>query len=225
MIINRKQKSVIMNKMIFIAPVLVLVLSACEKSADSPHPAVPPRTDETPVSQFAFKQDGTGDIRPAFNLMSNTTEYPTEYGIEFTAAKKGVLYAVGFRMPQTGKYILSLWDVATKTLLLRDSVDYADPSKFLYKDFSIKHQDIDIEKNKKYMASVYVPRTPAGSPRSDYTLFQPGVYDWVPIKQSNITITGNYFTRVNVPTYPDVLILHFDVLIGLVDIGYYATEY
>jgi len=214
-----------MKKINFIIPVLVLLLSACEKSPDSPHPAVPPRVDETPVFQFAFKQDGTGAVRSNFDLSATDIDYPSEYSIEFTAAKKGVLYAVGFRMPQTGKYILSLWDVATKTLLMRDSVDYTDPSKFLYKDFSVKKQDIDIDKNKKYMASVYVPRTPAGAARAFYTLFQPGVYDWVPINQGHVTITGNYFTKTNIPIFPDVLILHFDVLEGLVDIGYYATEY
>ena len=128
-------------------------------------------------------------------------------------------------MPQAGKYYVSLWDVATKNLILRDSVDYTDPSKFLYKDFSANNQSVNLVKNKKYMASVYVTRTVTGAPRPYFTLFQPGVSNWVPFIQGSISITGNYFKKEDFPTYPDILILHPDVLNGLVDIGFYKTEY
>lgn len=198
---------------------------ACTKSTDLLAPLIPPRVNENPVFSQAFKQDGTGDIRPAFNLASSATDYPTEYGIEFSSAKKGVLYAVGFRLPEPGKYYVSLWDAATKNLILRDSVDYTDPSKFIYKDFSAKNQSVNIERDKKYMASVYVPRSAFGAPRNYYTLLQPGVSNWVPFTSGSISITGNYYKKENFPVYPDVLILHPDVLNGLVDIGFYKTEF
>lgn len=203
----------------------IICFGACTKSSDLAAPLIPPRVNENPVFSQAFKQDGTGDIRPAFNLVSAATDYPTEYGIEFTSAKKGVLYAVGFRMPEAGKYYVSLWDVATKKLILRDSVDYTDPSKFIYKDFSAKNQSVNIESNKKYMASLYAPRSVLGAPHNYYTLFQPGVSNWVPFTPGNITITGNYYKKEIFPVYPDVLILHPDVLNGLADIGFYKTEY
>ena len=205
--------------------VVVGLLTACSKSTDLVKPAIPARSDETPLFQFAFMQNGTAEIKPNFNLVSTTTDYPTEYGIEFIAAKKGVLYAVGFRMPQAGKYYVSLWDVATKELLLRDSVDYDDPSKFLYKDFSVQNKEVAIEKNKKYMASVFVPRSATGSPQSDYTLFQPGIDNWVPLTSGNITISSSYYKKEDFPTYPDVPVYHRDVLSGLVDIGFYATQF
>jgi hypothetical protein len=213
---------VTMKKIVFTAFVLIVFLSCTKDRIFNP---TPPRVNENPVFNFAFKQNGTGEIKPNFNLVASSTDYPTEFGNEFTVAKDGVLYAIGFRMPQTGKYIVSLWDVATKSLILRDSVDYTDPAKFLYKDFSAQGKDVNILKNKKYMASVYIPRLPTGGTRPNYTLFQPGIYNWVPFTQDNITITGSYIKKSDLPTFPDVMILHSDVLDGLVDIGFYKTEY
>ncbi|HNL66742.1 MAG TPA: hypothetical protein PKL81_16700, partial [Ferruginibacter sp.] len=168
---------------------------------------------------------GTGDLRSNFNLTPTNTDYPTEYGIEFSPAKKGVLYAIGFRMPQAGKYYVSLWDADTKNLLLRDSTDYTDPAKFLYVDFSQKKQELALSRNKKYMASVYAPRSPLGSPRPYYTLLQPGIPGWVPFTQGNIIVSGSFYKKEDYPTYPEIQILHPDVLNGLVDIGFYKTEF
>ncbi len=214
-----------MKKIFFPLGIFVFSLSSCTKGTDVVFNPTPPRSNETPVSNFAFKQNGTAEIKSNFNLVSTVTDYPTEYGIEFTAAKKGVVYAVGFRMPQAGKYYVSLWDATTKTLLLRDSAEYDDPSKFSYKDFTVQSKEIAIEENKKYMASVYVPRSATGAPQFDYTLFQPGVYNWVPLTSGNITINSSYYKKEDFPTYPDVPVYHRDVLSGLVDIGFYATQY
>ena len=213
-----------MNHLIFSFAFFTIFLSGCAKSTDIVEPNVPPRNNETPLFQFAYKQDGTGDVKPGFSLVSATPDYPTEYGVEFTVSRKGILYAVGFRMPQAGKYFVSLWDAVTKNLILRDSVDYTDPSKFFYKDFSAQNKEVSVAESKKYMASVHVPRSSTGAPQPYYTLFQPGVSNWVPFTRGNITITANYFKKEDFPAFPDTQIFHRDVLNGLVDIGYYATE-
>ncbi|MFN8305661.1 MAG: hypothetical protein U0T79_02710 [Ferruginibacter sp.] len=214
-----------MKRILVMVSIVAMIGSSCTKSTDVVGPIIPPRENEYPVFGLAFKQDGTGELRPNYNLTPTNTDYPTEYGIEFSTAKKGILYAIGFRMPQAGKYYVSLWDVATRNLVLRDSADYTDPSKFLYVDFSQKKHERALERNKKYMASVYAPRSPLGSPRPYYTLLQPGVNNWVPFTKGTITVSGNYFKKEDFPVYPETLILHADVLNGLVDIGFYKTEY
>jgi len=92
-------------------------------------------------------------------------------------------------------------------------------------DFSLKKQEATLDRNKKYIASVYAPRHSLGAPRPYYTLLQPGVSSWVPFPQGNITVSGSYYKKEDFPTYPETLILHPDVLNGLVDIGFYKTEY
>lgn len=207
---------------IFLPAVLALVLFSCKKGTDVELPAIPIRQNENPVASLAFTQGHTGS---AFNLVTSSADYPSEYGLLFTASKKGILYALGLNVPDTGKYILSLWDVNTKALLLRDSVSYTLGYGFLYIDFGPQGKEVELVPGKKYMASVFMPRSPAGAPLRYYTLLQSGVDKWVPFTQKHITVSGTFFTKTDAPTYPDVQVLHQDVLNGLVDIGYYATEY
>jgi|GEM_PF-1850142 len=198
------------------------LLFSCTKGPFYVLPVIPIRQNENPVSTLAFTQ---GHTKPAFNLVASSNDYPSEYGLLFTASKKGNLYALGLNVPDTGKYILTLWDADTKAILLRDSVHYTLNYGFLYIDFGTQNKEVEIIPNKKYMASVFMPRSPAGAPLSYHSLFQPGIEQWVPFTQKHITVLGSYFTKSDVPTYPDVQVYHQDVLVGLADIGYYATEY
>jgi hypothetical protein len=201
---------------------LTSLLFSCTKGPFYVLPVVPIRQNEHPVSSLAFTQ---GHTKPAFNLVTTSDDYPSEYGLLFMTSKKGYLYALGLNVPDTGKYILTLWDADTKAVLLRDSVHYALDHGFLYIDFGIQHKEVEVIPNKKYMASVFMPRNLAGTPLRDYSLFQPGIEQWVPFTQKHITVLSSFFTRSDVPAYPDIQVYHQDVLIGLADIGYYATEY
>jgi len=207
---------------IFLPVVLVLTLLSCKKGTDYATLPFPSRSNENPVASLAFTQ---GQPSSAFNLAASSTDYPTEYGLEFTVSKKGNLYALGLNVPDTGKYILSLWDVDKQSLLLRDSVHYVLSNGFLYIDFGPGDKEVELVPAKKYMASVFMSRSPAGAPPRYYTLFQPGIEKWVPFTQKHVTVLGCFFTKTDAPAYPDVQVLHQDVLNGLVDIGYYATEY
>jgi hypothetical protein len=174
------------------------------------------------VASFAFIPGG---LKPGFTLEASESDYPGEYGTVFRASKKGRIYALGFNVPDTGVYVVSLWDAASQSLLLRDTVHYTAASGFLYADFGPRNKELDIDAGRSYIASVYLPRLPKGMARRYYHLFQLGVYHWVPFTQGHITVTGCNFTFTNAPTFPDVPVYHDDVMVGLADIGYYATAY
>lgn len=200
---------------------LLLLIAGCKKDTEIKSP-FPPRSNENPVAMLAFSN---GTLKPGFNLTASSADYPSEYGIQFTVSKKGNLYALGLDVPDTGKYILTLWDVNTKKVLLRDSTHYTQTAGVLYIDFGPSGRELELKANTPYMASVFMPHSPSGAPLRYYTLLQSGVQNWVPFTQKHITVQGTFFTKTDAPAYPDVQVLHSDVLNGLVDIGYYATEY
>jgi len=201
---------------------LASLMFSCTKGPYYVLPVIPIRQNEHPVSSLAFTQ---GYTKPAFNLVASSNDYPSEYGLLFMASKKGNLYALGLNVPDTGKYVLTLWDADTKSILLRDSVHYTLNHGFLYIDFGAQNKEVEIIPNKKYMASVFMPRSPAGAPPRYYSLFQAGIEQWIPFTQKHISVLSSFFTKSDVPAYPDVQVYHQDVLVGLPDIGFYTTEY
>src|SRR5262245_12685372 len=131
-------------KMLLLTAVVMLLFS-CKKQVGEAQLPFPPRSNEHPVATLAFTQ---GQPKPAFNLDASSTDYPSEYGL-------------AFNVPDTGKYILTLWDVDKQSVLLRDSIRYTQDHGFLYIDFGPAGKEVEVLPGKKYMASVFMARSPA----------------------------------------------------------------
>jgi hypothetical protein len=88
-----------------------------------------------------------------------------------------------------------------------------------------------VEANHAYIISVNTAAITAGTPnRSWYLLSKKGSADFLPLTKGHIKILEGRYSNIDAttPIYPDKS--NFDVfglhlLFGLVDIGYYATEY
>lgn len=211
--------------LLFISIALFL---SCNKSADSPKPVVPPRVDETPLSSYI-------NTDPAAITLTVRDPQQKEIGYAFQALKKGTIYGLGIRMPQTAQaFKVTFWDAATKQIIKQKTITNSNSTQFSYIELSSSgtNEYVDIEKNRTYVVSVNASSVAAGTPdRQWYQFNKSGTNaNFLPITIGNIKILEGRYTDAAAPspTFPDKT--NFDVfglhlLFGLPDIGFYATEY
>ncbi|MBI3719218.1 MAG: DUF4082 domain-containing protein [Sphingobacteriales bacterium] len=166
---------------------------------------------------------------PSVTINTTTTiDLPLEYGIVFQSSKKGIITGLGVRMPLAGeKYTVSLWDYDTKQLLKQYEVNNIITSGFNYIDMEVRSETIAIAANKKYVASVFVKAAGQPQPWPYYYMLKPGAgsaLNYIPFTRGSLTCVGTQFTRNATPSFPDQQVLHADIMNGLCDISFKATE-
>lgn len=205
----------------------VLFLQACTKSGDVVAPAIPPRNDETPLASVL--KNAPGD----YTIQVHDPQ-AKELGYLFVPLKKGKIYAMGIRLPQVGEsFKVTLWDTLTKQVVKQKIVINQSNSGFTYIDLSSSsiNEEIDVEKNHAYIISVNTASLSAGTPnRQWYMLSHSGSADFLPLTKNNIQILAGRYSSIDAttPTFPDkdhLSLFGLHLLFGLVDIGFYATEY
>jgi hypothetical protein len=224
MIITKRKN---MKKIFLAALVAISICFACTKNDNAPGPVVPPVVEETPLASI---------IQASPTSYTITTHDPQakEVGYLFVPLKKGRIYALGVRMPQTGQdFKVTLWDTLTREILKQKTITNASSTGFTYVDLSTgsNNEEVDVQANKAYIISVSTAAVSPASPnRQWYLLSKSGSADFLPITKGHIQILSGRYSTLEEPTttYPDkdnfsVFGLH--LLFGLVDVGYYATEY
>lgn len=202
--------------------ILFAPFTGCDKSKEITKSPFPPIVLENPLQEYAFANNF---LKNNFVLRTKQPDLSTEIGMQFSASKAGILWAIGFKMPEKGKYFISLWEVASKQLILTDSVSYTDTSKFIYKALLSLNKAVTIDKNKDYMAGVFLAKRPPESPLPYYILSNPGVQLFA-FTQGHITCKATPVLKTTAPVYPAINSLDNGfIYFGLVDIGYYATEF
>lgn len=166
---------------------------------------------------------------PSVTILSDSArDLPVENGIVFQSSKKGIITGLGVRMPMAGKiYTVSLWDYDTKQLLKQYDVTNVITSGFNYIDMEVKSETIAITANKKYVASVFVKASGQPQPWPYYYMVKSGIgsaLNYIPFTQGSLTCVGTQFTRNATPSFPDQQVLHADIMNGLCDISFKATE-
>jgi len=210
-----------MKKIIFAASVLLFFCTACKKQTSIAKPYV------GPLEQFVA---GYMAANPSITIgTSNSIDLPQEEGIVFQSAKKGYISALGVRMPVAGGvYTVSLWDYDTKQLLKQYQVTNTVNTGFNYIDMEAKGEIVEIPANKKYVASVFVKASGQSQPWPYYNIIKPdgtgSAATFIPFTQGSLTCLGTQTGRNSVPSFPDQQVLHFDIMDGLCDVNFKATE-
>ena len=160
---------------------------------------------------------------------TTTTDIPLEYGTVFQSSKKGIITALGVRMPLAGGvYTVSLWDYDTKQLIKQYQVTNTISTGFNYIDMEAKSETVSIPANKKYVVSVFVKAAGQAQPWPYYYILKPGAAgsaeSFIPFTQGSLTCTGTQFYRNATPSFPDQPVLHADIMNGLPDVNFKATE-
>jgi len=212
----------------FAAQALLIIITtalftSCEKQTVIPYPHY-----TGPVEQFVA---GYLNADPSISInQSNTVDMPFEFGFVFRSSKKGYISGLGVRMPLVGgKYTVSLWDQSNKQLLRQYQVVNSSTTGFSYVDMEAIGQTVDItDTMKKYVASVFIKAEGQAQPWPSFYLLKPGgtgsALNFIPFSKGSINCLGTQFTRTPAPAFPDQESLHYDIMNGLCDVSFRATE-
>ncbi|MCB9034495.1 MAG: DUF4082 domain-containing protein [Chitinophagales bacterium] len=99
---------------------------------------------ETPISTITNEKQMVDTF-----YATNFTNF--EMGFEFYASIDGKITKLGCKMPETGNYIVSLWDVETKSVLAQTQVAVSNTNIFTYKELI---SSVEIMARKRYIVSV-----------------------------------------------------------------------
>ncbi|MDR6195595.1 DUF4082 domain-containing protein [Siphonobacter sp. SORGH_AS_0500] len=150
--------------------VLVVLATGCKKGED----AKPSKPAERPMETFLKRTDLT---------TTNFTTGRWEVGYVFTGNVPGKITEIGCKLPQTGTYVVTVWDVATKTSLRQKSIEISTPEKMVMA--SIDPLEIT-DATKKYLISV---NTLSGNVNKPYYIIKKtGGESFMPFTMGNVTI-------------------------------------
>ncbi|MBS1511923.1 MAG: DUF4082 domain-containing protein [Bacteroidetes bacterium] len=177
--------------------------------------------------------DSFGRNHPALKFnVENAAQIPYELGYVFQSSKKGQVTQLAVRMPrdgiQTGPeliYTVSLWDYDSQQLLAQTNITTVDIR------YTAKTLDnpVPIAANKKYVVSVFIkPVNKTQTSWSYYSMLLPGANNsaanFIPFTQGSLTLLNTQTGLTNVAAFPATTNYHKDIITGLCDIVFKATE-
>jgi Domain of unknown function (DUF4082) len=154
---------------------------------------------------------------------------PREEGFVFQSSKNGLITALGINIPYvSGTYTVSLWDYDTKQLLKQYPATITTMGfGFTYIDLEAKSECVPIIANKKYVVSVFI-KTEGLSKWPYYYLLKSGgnktALPFLPFTIGSLTLLNGQTLLTDAPAFPENPVYHMDILNGLCDVGFKATE-
>lgn len=120
-----------------------------------------------------------------------------EYGLRFTVTKTGKMVKVGSKLPKAGTYRVSIWDVATKTVIAQQYVKQLTDNLQSWADIPA----LALTANKEYFISIISNNWNDASPKSSSTISYP-------ITKGNLKILAFAYVSqpmvTSAPKYPDM---------------------
>ncbi|MGC4103680.1 DUF4082 domain-containing protein [Ferruginibacter sp.] len=186
--------------------------------------AMPKRSNEGPVWGFYVTEN------PSFNVTTSNVVAPMEVGYAFKVSRKGLLYAFSVYMPVNNAAVtVSLWDGTTHQLIKQKKIVTGNKDNFSKVEF--ENEAVTLDSGKTYVLSMNTAAVVAPN-YYQYYLMQKGsnAQNFLPYTYQHITVTEMRYTlaQAKVPTYPadnNYYVNGKQVLPGLVDFAYYATQY
>ncbi|GAB3519308.1 hypothetical protein [Emticicia fontis] len=138
-----------------------------------------------------------------------------EYGLRFVVTKKGNMVKVGSKLPKAGVYRVSIWDIATKTVIARQYVYQTADNVQSWADIP----ELALTADKEYFISIISNNWNDAYPKSGSTVTYP-------IIKSNLKVLAFAYasqpTLTAPPRYPDMED-NTNSISGLVDFGFVAN--
>lgn len=157
------------------------------------------------------------------------SEMPREEGFVFTSSRKGLITGLGVNLPYAGGvYTVSLWEYDTKKLLKQLPVTIAVAGYgFAFADLEAKSESVPVEANKKYVVSVFIKENSLHRWPYYYLLKSGGngnAVPFLPFTIGSLTLLNGQVLSSAEPAFPENTVYHMDILSGLCDIRFRATE-
>lgn len=129
---------------------LVIIICLAGTSSCTKDPPVIKYKRENPFSEYLF-QNNSVTIIPHLNNES------LEIGYVFTSLQTGIIDELGIRLPDVGEvYTVSLWDGATRELLIQKNIKVNTSGGFNYDDLVSTGESKVIYANHPYMVGVFL---------------------------------------------------------------------
>jgi Domain of unknown function (DUF4082) len=195
-------------------------------NTSAPQKILPPHSsNEGPLWAYYVYQN------PSFKVQLSNTTSTMEVGYAFTVSKKGMVYAFNVYAPLAGaSYTISFWDGETQQLLKQKKVIIAAKDNFQNIDFD--NEAVEILPNKTYVVSINTSINGTAQYNPFYILkrdnpaekFLPYTYKHITIREGRFCFGKNADNPV-FPANSNFYSTNQDVVLGLVDVNYYPTEY
>ncbi|MBS1511922.1 MAG: DUF4082 domain-containing protein [Bacteroidetes bacterium] len=199
--------------------------STPDKTTAQPKVPPPHSSNEGPLWAYYVKNNPT--FKPQ---LSNTTS-AMEVGYAFTVSKKGMVYGFSVYAPvANATYTVTLWDSATQQPIKQKKVTILTKDNFQTINFD--NEAVEIQANRTYVVSMNTAINGSTQYYPYYILkkdnpaekFLPYTYKHITLKEGRYCFGKN----ANTPVYPantDYYTSKQDVVLGLVDVNYYPTEF
>lgn len=168
---------------------------------------------------------------PSFKPQLSNTTSTMEVGYAFTVSKKGMVYAFSAYAPvANATYTITLWDSATQQPIKQKKVTIVTKDNFQTIDFD--NEAVEIQANRTYIVSMNTAINGSSQYNPFYILKKDNPAEkFLPYTYKHITLVEGRFSfgkNANNPVYPankNFYNNNQDVVLGLVDVNYYPTEY
>jgi hypothetical protein len=185
----------------------------------------PHSSNEGPLWAYYVNQN------PSFKVLLSNTTATMEVGYAFTVSKKGMVYAFNVYAPlANATYTITLWDGDTQQPIKQKKVTIVTKDNFQTIDFD--NEAVEIQANKAYVVSMNTSINGTAQYNPYYILKKENAADrFLPYTYKHITLKEGRFCfgkSADQPVYPantNYYVNNQDVVLGLVDVNYYPTEY
>ncbi len=203
----------------------VLPKTTVDKTSSQQKIPLPHSSNEGPLWAYYVQQN------PSFKVQLSNTSSSMEVGYAFTVSKKGMVYAFTAYTPvANATYTITLWDSYTQQPIKQKKLTTTAKDNFQSIDFD--NEAVEIQPNKTYVVSMNTAINGTAQYYPFYILkkdnpaekFLPYTYKHITLKEGRFCFGKN----ANTPVYPantNFYTSNQDVVLGLVDVGYYPTEY
>jgi hypothetical protein len=173
---------------------LVIVVTSCKKTKTVTNNVT--ITDTVTAVEMPVQSILKKAILFDTDLVVNAGNY--EIGAKFYSSDSGVITKLGLRSPIVNKaFAVSLWDVATETLIVTDSITVTDSAQFAYASITPVH----VSPNKAYIISY---NNTVGGVALDYNVSQSKTTGGVqfPFADGDITFVSEDELSTSTSVYP-----------------------
>lgn len=155
-----------------------------------------------------FLADNTTNI----SVTANPTHNIFEYGLRFVVTKKGRMVKVGSRLPKAGIYRISVWDVATKTVISQQYVYQMIDNMQAWADIPA----LALTANKEYFISIISDNWNEAYPKVGPTITYPIIKGSLKVLAFGTTIQSMITSAAKYPNIED----NKHSIPGFVDFGF-----
>lgn len=143
-----------------------------------------------------------------------------EFGQKIYFSRNGKITQLGCLMASKGTFRVSLWDFATKDLIIATPITVMDTTNFTY----VNVTDINVTASTRYVISIN--NTVGGVSRPYYLAYKKpiNILSIFPFTSNSVTYESNQYKGSTTSTFPDIVDTETNYFGGIADVTFQYEE-